>query len=154
MGSNNSLPFPDRAVSSDVQTCGDAVTLSKSVSGPHELCATIKMKGFIRSGCKKLSKLYIQISTLCFDPANPDNFIDTIFASQMNYGCTDAALDIFASWDVLKECLRSQAQAILDCGCYLHQTGCEYSQSSRSMPVVLRRLSFRWKEGFSIRANF
>ena len=111
-GSDDSPLFPDRVASSDGQTCGD---LHQSVSESNEMCATIQVKGYFECGCEKLPNLYMEPCSLCFDPA--DAFIDNIFANQTDYRCSDAALDIYASGDGSKECLRSQAQAVLDCGC-------------------------------------
>ncbi|KAI2511953.1 hypothetical protein MHU86_2469 [Fragilaria crotonensis] len=113
-GSDDSPPFPDRVASSDGQTCGD---LHQSVSESNDMCATIQVKGYYQCGCQKLPNLYVEPCSLCFDPAHPDDFIDNTFANQTNYRCSDAALDIFASGDGSKECLRNQAQAVLDCGC-------------------------------------
>ena len=81
------------------------------------------MKGHIQCGCETLPNLYVERSTLlCFDPADPEDFIDTT-----NYRCTDAALDAVARGDGSKEeCLKWQAQAVFDCGCYIHQTGCDF----------------------------
>ena len=138
-GSHNSPPFPDR-IGQRILTGRYAVT-----RWPTRICLWVSAivcesssEWFFQCGCDKLPKLYVESCTNCFDPADPDNFINTIFASKTNYQCSDATLDIFVRWDVSKECLRSQAHAVLDCGYCVHKTGCECSQSSRSMPVVLR----------------
>jgi hypothetical protein len=63
-------PFPDRAIH------------HSAVSESYDFNATIEVKGFAHCGCKKLPNLYDESSTpLCFDPADPEDFIDDTFAN-------------------------------------------------------------------------
>ena len=113
-GSDMSPPNPTKIVGEDGQTCGD---LHQSVSESNHLCTNIQVKGYFQCGCEQLPDLSVEPCTLCFDNEDPDKLEDPLFANRTNYRCSDAAVDIYASGDGSKECLQSQAQAAISCGC-------------------------------------